>query len=161
VRTDTCDIPEDVFATISAIDHVINCPRILHAQLSWHGENILPNDSAVKSEKYKYQGLTPAFFVNHRASGVADFPSPDDPMLTFRGCYERGNALCGVIGILGNFGWRRFCGFTPFHPSPAGVARAAVPAADVFPAGVSSTHGHATDTPRRPIIPSTTPNADC
>ena len=23
------------------------------------------------------------FFVNHRASGVADFPSPDDPMLTF------------------------------------------------------------------------------
>jgi hypothetical protein len=22
------------------------------------------------------------FFVNHRASGVADFPSPDDPMLT-------------------------------------------------------------------------------
>jgi hypothetical protein len=24
------------------------------------------------------------FFVNHKASGVADFPSPDDPMLTFR-----------------------------------------------------------------------------
>ena len=24
------------------------------------------------------------FFVNHRASGVADFPSPDDPMLTLR-----------------------------------------------------------------------------
>jgi hypothetical protein len=44
-------IPEDVFATIPAIDHVIDGIRVFQAQFSRHAQSIPPKGSSVNSKK--------------------------------------------------------------------------------------------------------------